>query len=153
MTSNNREIEKKFLVDDFWKPKNKGVKIVQFYLSDTPTVRIRMADDKAFLTIKGPIKNITRPEYEYEIPYLDAVEMLSLAILEPIEKTRYAEIINDVEWTIDVFEGKNKGLVVAEIELSSEEQEVLYPLWVVKEVTKDRKYYNSNLAEHPYQTW
>jgi CYTH domain-containing protein len=153
MNNNNKEIERKFLVDDFWHPKSKGVIITQYYLSDTPTVRIRIADDKAFITIKGPMKSFTRSEYEYEIPYTDAVEMLSLAILDPVEKIRYTEEVAGHKWEIDVFKGKNEGLIVAEIEMKSEDEEIIYPHWIIDDVTKQDKYYNSNLAKHPYKEW
>lgn len=150
----NQEIERKFLVDiNKWQPIDKGTHILQFYLSDNPTVRIRIAGIKGFITIKGEIKNITRPEFEYEIPVDDALDMIKMSIYIPIEKTRYNIKHNGLNWTIDVFEGKNDGLVLAEIEMESEDQIISLPDWVIKDVSDDRKYYNSNLSEHPFKEW
>jgi CYTH domain-containing protein len=102
----NQEIERKFLVDlEKWCPLDKGTHILQFYLSDNPTVRIRIADIKGYITIKGPTINITRPEFEYNIPVDDALDMIKMAIYLPIEKTRYDIEHNGLNWTIDVFEG------------------------------------------------
>ena len=133
MTANkNQEIERKFLVDNTkWSPKDQGVKITQCYLSKTPTVRIRLAGEQAFVTIKGKSKNISRPEFEYEVPFDDAKDMMNLAISESVEKVRYTEIFDELEWTVDVFSGKNTGLIVAEIELDSEDQEIKLPDWIL----------------------
>lgn len=150
----NKEIERKFLVDmNKWSPSNKYTKIIQYYLSDTPTVRIRIADSKAYLTIKGPAKGISRSEFEYEIPIQDAKDMISLSIFNVVEKTRYDVEFNNQLFTVDVFEGKNKGLVIAEIELESEDQEVILPDWITEDVSEDINYYNSNLAENPFTEW
>lgn len=150
----NQEIERKYLVDKTkWSPKNEGVKINQYYLSDKPTVRIRIYGDEAFITIKGPTKNITRSEYEYSIPLQDAKDMIELSISKSVEKTRYNEYINDQLWTVDVFEGDNEGLILAEVEMESEEQENTLPDWVTEDISNELRYYNSNLARKPYKNW
>lgn len=152
--ANNKEIERKFLVDpNKWIPTNSSTHIVQFYLSDTPTVRIRIAGLQAFITIKGPSKGISRAEFEYRIPREDAEDMMKLAILPPVEKIRYDVQFDGLNWTVDVFEGKNKGLIIAEIELKSEDQKINLPDWVTEDVSEDKKYYNSNLAENPFTEW
>lgn len=152
--SKNQEIERKFLVDlNKWSPINKGTHILQFYLSDNPTVRIRIAGIRAFITIKGPTQGISRPEFEYEIPVDDALDMIKLSILHPIEKTRYDIHYENQLFTVDVFEGKNQGLVLAEIELKSEDQEIALPDWITEDVSEDKRYYNSNLAEYPFTEW
>lgn len=149
----NQEIERKFLVSSTWSPKDQGVKITQCYLSKTPTVRIRLADEKAFVTIKGKSKSISRPEFEYEVPFDDAKEIMNLAISEPVEKIRYTEIFDGLEWTVDVFSGKNNGLIIAEIELDSEDQQIKLPDWILEEVSFNSRYYNCYLAEHPFKGW
>lgn len=150
------EIERKFLIDSsIWQPDRKGVAIVQAYLAvyPSPTVRVRIAGEKAFLTVKGRLENIARPEFEYEIPVKDASEMMSLAVSSPIEKIRYKMKVGEHIWEIDVFEGANAGLIVAEIELDSPEQSFQLPEWVTEEVTQDPRYYNSYLSEHPFCSW
>lgn len=150
------EIERKFLVDTSkWAAADHGTKIIQAYLglSPSPTVRIRMAGDQAFLTIKGRSKTIARPEFEYEVPSKDAMEMLKLAISEPVEKTRFKIWHQGFLWEVDLFEGKNQGLVMAEIELKSELQEFPLPDWILKEVTGDERFYNSYLSIHPFEEW
>ncbi len=150
------EIERKFLVDpEKWTPKDQGIRLVQAYLSiePNPTVRVRIAGEKAFLTIKGRTETISRPEFEYEIPSLDAYELLKMAISYPVEKIRYKEMHEGFLWEIDVFSGKNEGLIMAEIELDSEDQELSLPNWVFDEVSDDRRYYNSYLSVHPFQEW
>lgn len=155
MTANkNQEIERKFLVDNTkWISKDQGVKITQCYLSKIPTVRIRLAGEQAFVTIKGKSKNISRPEFEYEVPFTDAKDMMNLAISDSVEKTRYTEIFDGLEWTVDVFSGKNTGLIVAEIELDSEDQQIKLPDWILEEVSFDSRYYNCYLSEHPFEGW
>lgn len=150
------EIERKFLVDTAkWNPSVQGKRLVQAYLSiePNPTVRIRIAGEKAFVTIKGRTKSISRPEFEYEIPEADAQEMMKLAISNPVEKTRYKVMHEGFLWEVDVFSGRNEGLVLAEIELESEDQMFPCPEWLLNEVSGDRKYYNSYLSEHPFQEW
>jgi CYTH domain-containing protein len=118
-----------------------------------PTVRIRIAGEKAFLTIKGRTETISRPEFEYEVPFEDGIELLKLAISEPIEKTRYKIWYEGFLWEVDLFSGKNQGLVMAEIELESVDQEFPRPDWLMKEVSEDERFYNSYLSIHPFQEW
>jgi len=150
------EIERKFLID-FKKIESydKKIEIKQGYILNSPekVVRIRVADTHAFLTIKGKNNGASRPEFEYEIPYDDAIELLKFANDNIIEKTRYILKINNDTWEIDKFHGKNEGLVVAEIEIPSEDYKIELPKWVLKEVTSDAKYYNNNLINCPYSTW
>lgn len=150
------EIERKFLVDTSkWVPSDHGTRLIQAYLGldPLPIVRIRLSGEKAFLTIKGPSKTISRPEFEYEVPVADAQEMLKLAISEPVEKTRYKVQHEGFIWEVDIFSGKNKGLVMAEIELEFENQELQRPDWLLQEVSGDERFYNSYLSEHPFQEW
>jgi len=150
------EIERKFLVDTRkWNPTGKGTGFVQAYLSiePNPTVRIRIAEEKAFLTIKGRSETISRPEFEYEIPVDEAQEMMKLAISNPVKKIRYEIMHEGFLWEVDVFLGKNDGLVIAELELESENQAFPRPDWLLAEVSGDRRYYNSFLSEHPFLEW
>lgn len=150
------EIERKFLVDTSkWSPNNQGTRLVQAYLglAPNPTVRVRIAGEKAFLTIKGRSESISRPEFEYEIPVEDAQEMMKMAISHPVEKIRYEIQVGDFTWEVDVFSGKNSGLVMAEIELESEIQNFPRPDWLLEEVSHDGRYYNSYLSGCPFQEW
>jgi adenylate cyclase len=150
------EIERKFLVDtSHWSPTDQGTEIIQAYLglAPNPTVRIRMAGEKAFLTIKGRSRTISRPEFEYEIPVHEARELLELAISNPVEKTRYEVMHEGFLWEVDVFSGDNTGLVIAEIELTTEDQEFIKPEWILEEVSADGRYYNSYLSGCPYTEW
>lgn len=150
------EIERKFLVDTSkWRPTVGGTRLVQAYLSidPQPTVRIRIAGEKAFITVKGRSKTISRPEFEYEIPVEDAQEMLKMAISNPVEKIRYEMMHEGFLWEVDVFSGKNEGLTLAEIELESENQAFPLPDWLLNEVSGDRRYYNSYLSTSPFQDW
>jgi len=150
------EIERKFLVDpERWRPNGKGNKLIQAYLSvePNPTVRVRIAGEKAFLTIKGRSESISRLEFEYEIPVEDARELLCLAVSNPVEKTRYEVEFGGFIWEVDEFSGKNSGLLMAEIELDAELQEFPHPEWLLEEVSADRRYYNSSLSEYPFQEW
>ena len=150
------EIERKFLVDHTrWTPTNEGTKIIQAYLGlyPSPTVRIRIAGEQGFLTIKGRSDTISRPEFEYEVPLNEAREMLNLAISYPVEKTRYEVMHEGFLWEVDVFSGKNSGLIIAEIELESEDQEFQSPEWLLDEVSSDGRYYNSYLSGCPFSEW
>lgn len=150
------EIERKFLVlPEKWSPKGKGQLLKQGYLStdENRVVRVRIADEFAYITIKGKNKGISRTEFEYEIPKADALIMLEMCLNKPIEKTRYKETIENMLWEIDVFEGVNKGLILAEIELEDELQEFVLPHWVGDEVSNDKKYYNSYLSANPFAEW
>jgi len=150
------EIERKFLVDPSkWTPTGQGTQMVQAYLSldPHPTVRIRIAGNKAFITIKGRSESITRPEFEYEIPVTDARELQQMAISNPVEKIRHKIVHEGFLWEVDVFSGKNEGLIMAEIELESEDQEFPRPDWLLEEVSDDGRYYNSFLSGCPFTEW
>jgi adenylate cyclase len=152
------EIERKFLVDkDKWKTSfaDSHSAIRQGYLTSDPdkTVRIRISGYDGFITIKSKTKGISRSEYEYKIPVKDAEEMLNSLCSEVISKTRYFVHINNHTWEVDVFAEKNEGLIVAEIELESEDETFLKPEWAGEEVSSDFRYSNSNLARNPYTQW
>ena len=150
------EIERKFLVKTIPEKKGSGVAISQGYILRDPetVIRVRIYGDKGFLTLKGKAQGLVRPEYEYEIPEPDARNMLVTFCKGPlIEKTRYTLFYRGDEWVIDEFLGRNQGLVVAEIELSDENQTFDRPSWVGEEVTQDIRYLNSNLAVHPFSQW
>ncbi len=150
------EIERKFLVNkEKWHPAGQGITIIQGYLSTDVerTIRIRVAGENAFLTIKGKPVGIKRIEMEYEIPVPDAVVLLKLCENTPVKKTRYLEKRGEVVWEIDVFEAENSGLLLAEVELKSEDQKVELPGWIEKEVSNDSRYFNSYLTQFPFKTW
>ncbi len=152
-----QEIERKFLVkNDSWRGQDSGKRYRQGYLSTVKerTVRVRIAGDKGFLTIKGITVGASRPEYEYEIPVADANEMLDQLCERPlIEKTRYRIPHTGLVWEIDEFEGENRGLISAEVELKDEHQSVELPAWIGQEVTGDPRYFNANLVAKPFTTW
>jgi len=152
-----KEIERKFLViGNKWRELAKGTHYRQGYLNSIKerTVRIRTINDKAYLTVKGPTVGVTRMEFEYEIPYNDCVEMLDNLAEKPIiEKSRYKIKSGDLVWEIDEFFGVNEGLIVAEVELNSEEQKFEKPEWIGEEISGDPRYFNSNLVSNPYTTW
>ncbi len=152
-----QEIERKFLVrGDAWKTLGAGTRMRQGYLSTDPerVVRVRVEGDAATMTIKGRSVGATRGEWEYPIPLSDAEEMLTQLCLRPlVEKIRYRIMQHDMLWEVDEFLGDNAGLVVAEIELTEEEQAFVKPEWVADEVTNDARYYNANLLRHPYSAW
>ena len=152
-----REIERKFLVKgEAWRGLVPGVLYRQGYLCGAKerTVRVRVAGEKAFLTIKGLTVGATRTEYEYEIPVNDAQTMLDDLAEKPlIEKIRYKIPYEGLTWEVDEFLGDNAGLIVAEVELTGEEQTFVKPAWVGEEVTADPRYFNSNLARHPFRQW
>lgn len=149
------EIERKFLVDTkLWTPSTQGIRIKQAYLAEKGcTLRVRIADTKAYLTIKGPTTGCSRQEYEYPIPLQDAEQMIKLALYPPIEKVRYIEIIGGKKWEIDVFEGSNAPLVMAEIELESEQEDFERPSWLGAELSHDRRYTNASLSKQPFGSW
>lgn len=155
--SSGIEIERKFFIDiDSWQPKHDGTSIRQGYLSvdKERTVRVRQKGERGYITVKGATKGFSRVELEYEIPVQDAIQMLDSLCLRPlVEKTRYVEEHEGQKWEIDVFHGDNDGLVIAEAELSSEEQELLLPKWITKEITGDKRFYNSYLSQVPYSQW
>ncbi len=152
----NKEIERKFLVlnDDFKNEAVKSSQIIQGYLSKDPerTVRVRVSDENAFLTVKGAGKENGAERFEYEIAVdkEDALQLLELCIPEIISKTRFFIPAGKHTFEVDVFDGKNKGLVLCEIELENLNDFFEKPNWLGKEVTGDKRYYNSYLSEHPY---
>ena len=151
------EIERKFLVDlARWQKPEKGVRIKQGYLvrHEGLSLRLRLADDKAFLTIKGASKGISRSEFEYEIPPEDLEAMFAeFGSGKYISKVRYYEQVGDHRWEIDIFEEANTGLAVAEIELEHEDEVFEMPSWVTEEVSDDPRYRNAYLVEKPYSEW
>jgi len=151
------EIEHKFLIDTDKLPSlSNGYTIKQGYIqtADHTTVRVRIRNQDAFLTIKGKSVGASRLEFEYPIPLQDANDMMdTLCQSSVIEKTRYLIEYERHTWEVDIFEGSNKGLVVAEVELESEDESFTLPSWVTKEVTDDIRYFNSNLVENPYCDW
>lgn len=152
-----KEIERKFLVvGDGWRALAAGTMYRQGYLNSVKerTVRIRTVGDKAFLTVKGITVGATRVEYEYEIPTSDCNAMLDGLAEQPIiEKKRYKIAFGGLTWEVDEFFGDNAGLIVAEVELTSEEQKFEKPAWIGQEVSSDPRYFNSNLIAHPYSKW
>lgn len=152
-----KEIERKFLVDKEMlasiKP-DKSYSIQQGYLLNTSekVVRVRLTTYDAFITIKGANIGATRPEFEYSIPKDDALEMLNMCD-GFIEKTRLEIKYKGHVWEVDLFGGTNEGLIVAEIELKSEDEFFFKPDWIKSEVTDDNKYYNNNLLTNPYSNW
>jgi CYTH domain-containing protein len=152
-----KEIERKFLVkNDAWRGLAPGTVYRQGYLSSNlhRSVRVRMVENRAFLTIKGRSRGAARLEFEYEIPPEDADEILTRLCQRPIiEKTRYKIEHKGLLWEVDEFSGENEGLIVAEVELSHESQEFEKPAWVEEEVTHDPRYLNANLIKNPYTKW
>ena len=164
----NIETERKFLVlnDDYQAQAVKSYRIRQGYLAHDSgrTVRVRIRDDKGFLTIKGPsIIPGSRPEWEKEISLQEAEDLFALCKPGSVDKTRWivpADSFASLGMTstprcfeVDEFHGENGGLVMAEIELGSPDEPFERPSWLGKEVTDDKRYYNGYLAEHPYKTW
>ncbi len=151
------EIERKFLVNkQLWQPPDDGVVYQQGYIHTVHgnTIRVRVAGNQGYITLKGKTNGSTRQEFEYSIPLEDAVEMLTTMCDRPlIEKIRYKIYINNLWWEVDQFWGDNEGLLMAEVELTSENQKIQLPQWIGKEVTDDQRYYNSNLSQNPYQQW
>ena len=152
------EIERKFLVKhDMWRPDAAaGKRFRQGYLSTEAAhvVRVRAVGDQGFLTIKGATVGIERLEFEYPIPLADADVMLDRLCPAPlIEKVRHRVAFDGRVWEVDVFEGENAGLVLAEVELPAANAVVKLPPWVGLEVSDDPRYFNSNLARLPYTRW
>lgn len=152
-----QEIERKFLLaGDGWRGLAEGIIYRQGYLcADIKrSVRVRIADDRGVLTIKGATAGAARSEYEYGIPLADALEMLDILCPQPqIEKKRYRIPYGGNIWEIDEFFGLNQGLIVAEIELEREDQVFDRPEWIGEEVTGDPRYYNSALCVEPFSRW
>lgn len=152
------EIERKFLVNcDVWRGQvESSVAMVQGYLAETDScsIRVRLSGDTASLNFKGLTIGARRTEFEYPVPPEDARQMLDLYCgTRLIEKTRHYLRLSDWTWEIDEFNGANAGLVVAEVELDSEDDDFARPEWLGREVTSDPRYYNIRLVECPYSEW
>ena len=151
-----KEIERKFLVKkELWRPKDEGVAIAQGYLAadEARAVRVRLAGERACLTVKGPTEGIERLEFEYEIPADEARAMLALCERPWIEKRRYRERYGAHIWEIDCFSGENEGLIVAEIELARADEAFEAPPWLGEEVSEDSRYLNASLLRLPFSRW
>ncbi|MDM1359871.1 CYTH domain-containing protein [Myroides marinus] len=153
------EIERKFLVNtlEFIDQSHKSNKITQGYLNSHPerTVRIRLKDEQAFITIKGKSNEsgTSRLEWEKQIDYTEANQLINLCEDYVISKTRYLVTFGEHTFEVDVFHGDNEGLILAEIELTSEDEQFSKPSWLGQEVTGDLRYYNSYIANNPYKNW
>lgn len=152
------EIERKYLLrnDDWELSADQGTRYVQGYLVGVgaASVRVRIEGEKAFINIKSATLGIYRQEYEYPIPVEEAREILDSLCEQPlVVKIRYIVVYRDLKWEIDVFEADNAGLVVAEVELTSENQKIELPPWCGQEVSEDPRYYNVNLGKQPFSIW
>ena len=153
------EIERKYLVKyNLWDAlaKPKGEYYRQGYVVNemSKTVRVRATENQGFITIKGKTDNpAVKPEYEYQIPKAEAIELLDGFTENNIEKIRYKIEYQGKIWEIDLFYGDNEGLIVAEIELNSMEESYQIPEWIDREVTHESKYFNSNLSKNPFKNW
>ena len=152
----NIEIERKFLVNKI--PENiiNTIDIKQYYISINPKMVQRLRffnDDKAIISFKERSSSITKHEFEYEIPLLDAKKLISYITAPFITKKRHYIKFDSMQWEVDEFLDKNKGLIVAEIELIKIDQKIKIPEWVTNEISKDQKYSNFNLALHPFTLW
>ena len=150
------EIERKFILREGAWRNEKGTMYRQGYLNSVKerSVRVRMIKGKGYLTVKGISRGAVRAEYEYEIPGADAKAMLNDLCEKPlIEKRRYKIEFNGLIWEADEFFGENQGLLMAEVELETEDQPFVKPEWVGEEVTGDPKYFNANLIHYPFSKW
>lgn len=151
------EIERKYLVagDDWRAQASQATHFSQGYLSRDParTVRVRIAGPQAFLTIKGATTGATRAEFEYAVPVDDARQLLGMSDGPVVEKIRHLCVVDGMTWEVDEFLGANAGLILAEIELTSEDQPFTRPAWLGEDVTGDARYVNANLAVRPFTTW
>ncbi len=152
------EIERKFLVEgDGWRDQvidEKRLKQGYLCTQENATIRVRIGGGRAVLNIKSATVGIRRAEFEYEIPLAEGEEILRAVARQPvIDKIRYRVRHGDHVWDLDVFEGENRGLVLAEIELASEDEPFELPEWAGEEVSGDPRYYNANLIRHPYREW
>lgn len=153
------EIERKYLVKhDLWEAleKPRGEHYRQGYIVNeiAKTVRVRATENHGFITIKGKTDNpAIKPEFEYEIPITEAIQLLDGFTKNNIEKTRYKIDYQGKIWEIDIFYGDNEGLIVAEIELNSMEESFQIPTWIDREVTHEDRYFNANLSKNPFKNW
>lgn len=151
-----QEIERKFLLRDAsWRPNVAGERYIQAYLceSERLVARVRLKQDGALLTLKSKATGMRRSEFEYAIPYHDGQELVELCTGTPIIKTRYRVPFKGKTWEVDVFDGDNRGLVIAEIELADDVEAFATPAWLGEEVTDDPRFYNQNLSLNPYTRW
>lgn len=153
-----QEIERKYLVNHAkWATVHKppGEFLRQGYIlnSAAKTIRVRVSDTGSHLTVKGPNVGATRPEFEYPIPTEEAKELLDLFADSDLSKIRYTITFENRVWEVDEFLGENEGLIVAEIELTREDEIFELPDWISLEVTNDERYYNSNLSTKPFKRW
>ncbi|KZL48403.1 adenylate cyclase [Nodularia spumigena CENA596] len=152
-----QEIERKYLLkEDSWRKIAQGSVYCQGYIAtkDKVTVRVRIVGQQGYLTIKGPSVECSRLEFEYPIPVEDAQEMLNTLCQKPlIEKIRYKVEWDGLIWEIDEFDGLNKGLILAEVELSDPNQQISLPPWIGEEVSHDPRYFNSYLVTNPFSQW
>lgn len=150
------EIERRFLVERMPAlDAQRSRAITQGYLraDEHASVRVRLTDDRAWLTVKGSLRGLTRSEFEYPIPVDDAQEMLKLAVGHTIRKRRYILHEHGRVWELDVFDAPNEGLVIAEVELPSEQTELVLPSWVGREISGESRYLNASLSRRPYGQW
>ena len=151
------EIERKFLVSSAeWKGDAVGHRLQQGYLSldKARTIRVRVAEERAWINIKGLTRGITRSEFEYPVPLEDARRMLDELCMRPvIDKTRYLIPCGRHRWEVDEFHGRNAGLVIAEIELAREDEDFERPHWLGEEVSGDPRYFNASLVTRPFLDW
>ena len=160
-----KEIKRKYLVDikDFNKivdlSQDNKLSIKQCYLKNAKDLVIRLRlqnsinEEKAFIKIKGKTIGRTELEYEYEIPYNEALEMIVEFGEEILSKTRYFLNYNEVMFKIDVFEGNNDGLIIAKVELKNEKEQIVLPDWIGEEISLDKRYFNNNLLKYPFKNW
>lgn len=152
-----KEIERKFLVKGVaWRNLAEGVLIRQGYLcsDDLREVRVRVQNNDAWITVKSKASGSVRSEFEYEIPLADATAMLDTLCRKPlIEKRRHKIDIDGLVWEVDEFTGANTGLILAEVELTSPDQEFTKPEWIGEDVTDDPRFYNASLSIHPHLSW
>ena len=152
----NIEIERKFLIKELPSDFEGTIHIKQYYLSNNKNMvqRLRIFNkETAIISFKEKTSKISKYEFEYNIPLEDAYKMISIANVPFIDKKRHIIHIDSLKWEIDEFLGKNKGLIIAEVELNTENQLINIPSWIDKEVTNDKKYYNYNLVLKPYTLW
>lgn len=152
------EIERKFLVDhEKWERTGKpeGTHYRQGYMLNDGqrTIRVRVSDKNAFLNLKSKMSQVSRKEYEYEVPLQDGIEILNAFTTRGTEKIRYRIPFAGKIWEVDVFSGDNDGLIVAEIEFKTEDEQFEKPDWITDEVTYDGRYTNAALSTHPYKDW
>jgi adenylate cyclase len=150
------EIERKFLVTgNDWKPNRRGTPIRQAYLARNSRIalRVRLYGARSYLSLKTRRSGISRDEFEYAISRSDGLRLLRLSTLPVVEKVRYSIRYDGMLWEVDEFGGKNKGLVIAEVELKRRNQRIKLPSWVGREVSHEARYFNMNLARRPFSQW